>query len=910
MGSSQIRWQTVFEALPHPAFVLDMDHRIIAANKAALSKIGLAQGQIVGEPCWRICHGTETPPEGCPLETLRSSGTSEIVQMEVQAFGGTYLVSCMPIGDAGTEGGIVLHVAADITPLKHAQKALQASAQRYRSLVETMPNGVLELDEQGQVVFANPAAEAMLGYAPGSLVGTRIWWLEKDSPGQLEGLVRSMVHQRPEPTIYRGTWVKRSGGLVVVQVDWAYRFNLDGVLTGLVAVVTDITAQYQAEERLRREQALLQSIYLAVPVGVGLVYNRILKDHNERLSQMIGYQREELIGRDSRFLYLTDEEYERVGRNYENIRRLGIGTIETQWRCKDGRVIDVLLNYASLNPDDLSQGVIFTALDITERKRHEREIARLNRLYATLSNVNQAIIRIRDPQALFEAICKIAVEQGRFRLAWIGLLDERTKMVRPVAWAGHEAGYLKDIRVTAEDEPEGRGPVGTAIRSGRLSVCQDVERDPMMAPWREAALERGYRAVAAVPIVVLGQVKGAFAIYAPEPGFFSEHEQQLLIEMGQDISFALQAAQIEQQRAQMQSALELSEQRLQLATMGANDGIWDWPDLGQDGHWWSPVFFRLLGYEHGQIEPSYVAFCELVHKKDIGQFKAAVADLIERDRPMDVECRLRTRSGRYRWFRIRAGAVRDKDGKAVRLAGSIRDVTEVHKAHARLAVNQKRLNSLATKLSLAEEQERRRIAVGVHDDIGQRLALAKLQLQTLLQSSAASQVAGVVDQVCELIDQTMQQARSLAFELSNPVLYEVGLEAAVESWLTRQIEQRTGIKCHFSSEISDIKLDQELAVVLFQAIRELLTNVVKHAKAKNIHVLMTRSQGKVVVTITDDGVGFDWRSVASGAGRRGLGLFNVKERLESVRGQLEIDSAPGKGTKACISVPLRVARHV
>jgi PAS domain S-box-containing protein len=655
MGSSQISWQGVFEALPHPAFVLDKDHRIIALNKAALSRIGLPAQQVIGKACHQVCHGTDHPPKGCPLETLNANGNTPVVQMEVQAFNGTYLVSCMPIGRLEDDRAIMLHIAADITPLR------------------------------------------------------------------------------------------------------------------------------QTQQQLELQRAKLQGIYLAVPVGIGLVQDRILKEHNQRLCEMIGYTREEILGRDSRFLYLSEQEYDRVGRNYQNVRQFGMGTIESQWRCKDGRVIDVLLNYAALNPKDISEGVIFTALDITKRKEYEQEIRLLNRLYATLSNINQAIVRIKDIQALFEATCRIAVEQGQFRLAWIGLVDQQTRQVRPAAWAGHEDGYLRLILVTATDQPEGRGPVGTAIREGRLCVCQDVEKDQMMLPWRAPALERGYRAVAAVPIRSSGQIIGALAIYAAEPGFFTEHEQRLLMEMGQDLSFAIDAAEGERQRRQIEAALEASEQRLQLATIGANDGLWDWPDLTQDGQWWSPVFYKLLGYEQGQIEPSYTTFCGLVHPKDLTTFRAAVADQMKKAKPLDVQCRIRTRSGRYRWFRIKGGVVGDSEGRPTRMAGSILDITDLYRAYARLAANQRRISSLATQLSIVEEQQRRRIAVGVHDDIGQRLALAKLQLQGLLQALPEKDVR-VLEDVCELIDQAMQHARSLAFELSNPVLYEVGLEAAVEAW--------------------------------------------------------------------------------------------------------------------------------
>lgn len=360
-------------------------------------------------------------------------------------------------------------------------------------------------------------------------------------------------------------------------------------------------------------------------------------------------------------------------------------------------------------------------------------------------------------------------------------------------------------------------------------------------------------------------------------------------------------------RKRAEQALRESEERFLLAVQGANDGLWDWPDVRQDTQWWSPRFYELIGYSPDEIEARNSVFNSLVHPEDLDRV-LAVSRADHVDQPFEIEYRLRTRSGEYRWFSTRGAIVWSPEGVPLRMSGSVRDITDRRRAVAQRAAYQAKLKSMASQVALAEERERRRIAVGVHDDIGQRLVLAKLELQSMRRAASEPGLAQGIDRVCTLIDQTLQDARSLAFDLSNPVLYEVGFDAAVESWLNRQIEQKAGIQYDFASDLAGAKLDETMAVALFQAVREVLTNVVRHSEAKALKVRIHRARDEICVTVEDDGVGFDpaildWSTES----QRGLGLFNVKERIEYLKGRLEIHSAPGRGTTVILAVPFKAA---
>ncbi len=235
-----------------------------------------------------------------------------------------------------------------------------------------------------------------------------------------------------------------------------------------------------------------------------------------------------------------------------------------------------------------------------------------------------------------------------------------------------------------------------------------------------------------------------------------------------------------------------------------------------------------------------------------------------------------------------------------------RDVTERKQVEQKILEYQKHLKRLAAKLTLAEEEERRRIAGEIHDEISQTLAMAKIKLDSLRSSPPSEASAAVIEEISVSVEKVIQETRTLTFELSNPILYELGFEAAVAEWLDERVQVKFGIATEFYDDELPKPLDDDLKAMLFRNTRELLTNCIKHANAGKIRVSIRRIDDSIEVAVEDNGVGFEPTEVRSTASKKAkFGLFSIRESLENLGGYFKIDSKPGAGCKAVMTAPLK-----
>ncbi len=450
--------------------------------------------------------------------------------------------------------------------LEHERVAL---SERLATVMRYANDIILLLDEQGRILEANERALTAYGYTLEELRalpsgGLRPQASVGELAQQLDALLR--VGGGHFETVHR----RKDGSEFPVEVS-GRAVEISGRKFGL-GIYRDISERRAAEAALRASEEKFRA-YVEQAADALFVHDgtgRIL-DVNRQACASLGYSREELLAMS---VFEIDREADPAPTKaaWAQIAPDGIRTLEGRHQRKDGTQFPVEVRIGCF---DLRQERLLLALvrDTSEREAFVHQIERFNHLYAALSQVNQAIVHAQDRTSLLTEICRVLVEYGHFKMAWIGWVDPGTRDIRAVARHGDDTDYVSLLRITAEDRPDGRGPTGTAVREGRTVVCADIAEDACMARWRERALHSGLRSSIALPIRQGGESVGVLTVYAAEAGFFGQEEIALLEEAAMDVTFGLESLTKDDRRREAELALRSSEERFRTIFKHAPVGI-------------------------------------------------------------------------------------------------------------------------------------------------------------------------------------------------------------------------------------------------------------------------------------------------------------------------------------------------
>jgi|GEM_PF-3371082 len=304
-----------------------------------------------------------------------------------------------------------------------------------------------------------------------------------------------------------------------------------------------------AEHEWRESEKRYSQVVERANDGIMIIQDNKITYANPQLAKLLGYSSVDEFLKTPPSSYIPPDEFPILREQYNRrMRGEPVPSIfDVELIRKDGSTIYTEFNAGIIPYEGKPADLIFVR-DITERKKTELQLQKLNRTLRILTKINQTILHAQDPQSLFESACQIAVDEGNFQMAWIGQLDPKTKGVIPVASAGKVGQYLEKLNITLDESPRGQGPTATALRTRKPVVVNDIATDPRMRPWRKEALRLGYRASGAFPLLVKEKLYGTLNLYAKQPGFFEEEEIQLLEELAQDIAFALEYLEQEKER--------------------------------------------------------------------------------------------------------------------------------------------------------------------------------------------------------------------------------------------------------------------------------------------------------------------------------------------------------------------------
>ncbi len=790
-------------------------------------------------------------------------------------------------------------------------------------------NAIAFADLRGDLTYVNRRFLKLWGYDEEAEVLGRPAATFWRSQTQAEEVIRHLQT--------RGGWfgemvaITRGGAEKPVELSASLIVGDDGAPVGMMGSFVDISDRKNAEHELQRFKFMVEGsseeIYLARADGT-LVYA------NPAAARSLGYSVEELAAMN---VTAFDHEYgSKLASLLEAIRARRLTAFEVVHTTRDGRRVSKEAEASRLEIDgeELICGFV---RDISVRKKHEARIAALTRLYALLSQVNQAIVRVREEAALFREICRVAIEFGQFRGAWIGLLNGGAEL-RLVASAGGGIEFVD--RFAAERSPDDWSPTREATATGAIVASDDLLAEPRESAWRDAALRAGHRSFAILPLVVRGAVIGALSLYDSAPNAFTAEVRRLLDEVALDITFALETMAVAEERRRAEVALHVAEEqadrlvhsneeRLRQAVRVVNFGIFD-HDHRTDTIYWSPEQRAIHGW--GADEPiTLKQFLALVHPDDVDYVAAEVrrAHSPASDGRWDVEHRIVRRDGSVRWLRSRSQTSFEGEGDArhpVRTVGAVRDVTD-----ERTAAEEK--DRLHAQLAQAQKMESiGRLAGGVAHDFNNMLTVilghAELALGELPSESPVradlQEVEHAARRSADLTRQLLAFARRQAV---TPRVLNLNDSIAVAlKMLRRLIGEDVALSWSPGAELWSVKVDPS-------QVDQILANLVVNARdaipgvgtvsiaTKNIPAgaaSLARfpdaaAKDHVRLTVRDSGAGMDpdtlahafepfFTTKAEGHGT-GLGLATVFGIVQQNEGHIDIDSQPGAGTTVTIHLP-------
>ena len=574
-----------------------------------------------------------------------------------------------------------------------AIEQLKQSEEKYREIVENITDIICTHTIDGKIVSTNLAAEKNLGY-------------------QISELLEMNIRDLLSPS-YRDSFsdyinaIEQNGfvkGLMQVQTKagekriWEYKNTLSSSLDGIKQILgfaQDVTERLEAERMLSQNEKRF----------------RALVENNEGIISMLDKNMKTIFRSASaaRITGWSNKEFEKID-NYEYVHPDDLNkTIDTfalaldnpgiafpqilRVKHKDGNYIWLEGVINNLLDEKAIGGIISNFRNITKRKNAEIKLIKANRLYALISQVNQMIVRISDHETIFKEVCKIAIDFGKFKMAWIGITDIVTNSVTALVHAGEENGYLAQIKlISTNDIPEGRGPTGSAVRTGKITVCNDIENDPQMAPWKKEAISRGYRSLISLPIKKFGNVIGAFTLYAGEKNFFDAEEIGLLEEATGDVSFTLELFEKEEFRKKAEERILESERSYHTLSEISPTGIFR-TDINGSTKYVNSMWCKITGLsvEEGMRN----GWQKGLHEEDKKSLIEGWENALVSNANTTLEYRVVRPDGSLVWVIGQVTPERNFDNQIIGYVGTIMDITERKKAEDKIRKANDRFDMIA-----------------------------------------------------------------------------------------------------------------------------------------------------------------------------------------------------------------------
>ena len=498
--------------------------------------------------------------------------------------------------------------------LEQIAEAMQNSGVLYRSLFENAGVGITYIQE-GRFVQANGYFLDFIGYEIDEL--RQMTPLDITHP---DDIVESRKILQGKATCAKGIqhlekrYLRKDGSIRWGSLSTNSLCDQQGNVIALMGVIVDITERKEAEEALNRSEERLTQFFHASFETIFFHDHGTIIDVNPAATGIFGYPTEQIVGHNL-LEFVAPESRQSV---IANMQAGDEGPYETEVIKNDGTTIPLEVRAKTVEHDGQICRVVGLR-DISERKTAEQairrahdelekrvlertaELSKANRAYKLLSDCNATLVHAADETGLLEEMCQRFVENGDYRLVWIGYAqDDENKSVQPAAQAGFDEGYLAGLNITWADDERGQGPTGTAIRTGRPVVNQNVRTNSAFAPWRDDAIKRGYASSIALPLITGERTIGALNIYASAPDAFDSGEIELLMDLAGNLAFGIVSLRTREEHRRAEEARRSSEDRFRNLVETSSDWVWEIDENGIYTYA-SPQVHNILGYRPEEV---------------------------------------------------------------------------------------------------------------------------------------------------------------------------------------------------------------------------------------------------------------------------------------------------------------------
>lgn len=883
---SEKLFRTLVQASPLAIISLTPEGEVTSWNEAAEKMYGWRSDEVIGGPlpaipldfrdqCAAIRQRVAFGEAFHNFETVWSRKDGSLMDVSLSA---------APFqNDAGEMEGFIT-ISADITVHKRAEEALRASEERFQLAMRGANDGLWDWDLGTDAVYYSPRWKSMLGYAEAELENHLETWKRLAHPDDRESTlaaVRDFVEERADKFEVEFRMMHKDGHYLDVLSRAFLLRNSRGEAGRLVGTHVDITERKRAEEALSDREAKLRTIFGATSVGIGMAVDRVIQEANDALCRITGYSREELLARDARFLYASEEAYALVGEEIQRqIAARGTTTLETRWRGKDGAIREIVLGTTQIDATDHAKGRIFTALDITERKQAEQALRE-----------SEYFLRKSQEVARLGSYC-FDTRTGR----WIGsgTLDEI---------AGIDESYPKTVE-------------------GWIDFIHPDHKKEMLRYLTEhvigqrSAFDKEYRIIRRND----GQERWVHGIGELE---LDEDGQPIkLIGTTQDIT----------ERKRAEEALRKSRRLLDASQRLTHLGSWEM-NLATGEAACSDEIFRILGLKPQEIQPTIQGFINRIHPDDRELVSNHYREIQETGKFESYDYRLVKPDGTVQWIHATGEIDLDNEGSPVGVVGTLQDITE-----KRLAQEEK--EKLESQLVQAQKMESiGRLAGGVAHDFNNMLSVIfgyaeLIKSDMSLDDPMLSYILEIEKAAAHSRDITRQLLAFSRKQIIAPRPINLNDHfTETQKTLSRMIEEDIHLQFAPGKDLWTIKLDpsqlDQILINLAVNARDAMpdggrltiqtSNVSIDSEYISKHYFFTPGE-YVLLEMTDEGAGMDQETLSRifepffttkelGRGT-GLGLATVYGIVKQNNCFINVYSEPGQGTTFKVYFPRAAAEEI